>query len=486
MGVARGIAVARSPRRRRRRDGREIGSAIGLGAEIVGHAAGAGFAGGMFEPVVEFVREFLKGALLDRVECRRRRRLRCGGRARAVEMPVTLGGGSSAARRGRLRCGARWSRGGRGRGRCRNRDSRRTGGRGRTPAGRTFRSAGARLRRRSASDDDAAPGVARGERARHVALRVELERGGDLGPGAVEQGGGFGPEQAGEFSAPSVKRVAASICQTKRNVNRRGALARRPGRAGGRRAGGCGAAAPRAGFGRSADCWRTRQRRAAASRSAPAPSRSSVTGPAAMSPSASPLSLASRASFSAPSAIRSRPLPKRSRAGGVASINSPSAVNIAAGRSKSAEQPVRAFGQAQILAGAFGRDHQNGGLLSASAMREHRQISVPPKLAPKPRSRSSRGAPPCGSVPARRAICAAAGWLGSKRMAASARRRGGVEDRGRGRIGPEDARRVRAPQPYRRRTQGVRREPRIAQTGRIGTRSHSSHLAHTELRLINP
>ena len=53
------------------------------------------------------------------------------------------------------------------------------------------------------------------------------------------------------------------------------------------------------------------------------------------------------------------------------------------------------------------------GVRSASEIREQVHISAPPMRPPKPRSRSSRGAAPCGSVPASRAICSAAEPLGS-------------------------------------------------------------------------
>ena len=53
------------------------------------------------------------------------------------------------------------------------------------------------------------------------------------------------------------------------------------------------------------------------------------------------------------------------------------------------------------------------GVRSASMMRAQLQSSAPPKRPPNPRSRSSRGAAPCGSVPASRAICSAAEPLGS-------------------------------------------------------------------------
>ena len=68
---------------------------------------------------------------------------------------------------------------------------------------------------------DAAPGVLGGERARDFVLGIELEGGGDLAPGPVEQGGGARPEQPGESLDASGEAVAASISQTKRQGGRR-------------------------------------------------------------------------------------------------------------------------------------------------------------------------------------------------------------------------------------------------------------------------
>ncbi len=51
-------------------------------------------------------------------------------------------------------------------------------------------------------------------------------------------------------------------------------------------------------------------------------------------------------------------------------------------------------------------------------MREQTQVSARPKLAPKPRRRSSRGCPLDGKVGASRLIAAAAGCLASKRRVA--------------------------------------------------------------------
>ena len=147
-----------------------------------------------------------------------------------------------------------------------------------------------------------------------------------------------------------------------------------------------------------------------------APRRSIVTEPAAILPSARPLSSASRASFAAPSATKSRFFPKRSRAAGMISIGSPSAVKIAAGRSKSASKRRARSGNASSSP-ARSIETTRMAKSSSNVMREQRQVSVPSASAPKPRSRSRRAAPPCGSVPASWPICAAAGCSRSKRCA---------------------------------------------------------------------
>ena len=137
-------------------------------------------------------------------------------------------------------------------------------------------------------------------------------------------------------------------------------------------------------------------------------------------PSAMPFRLASRASFSAPSATRSRWSPSSACAAGCVSISSPSAVKIAAGCCTSSSKRRARSGKARSLPARSVDTTNMAALLSASVMREHRHINVPPMPAPKPRSRSSRGAPPCGNVAASREICAAAAWRGPKRNAATA------------------------------------------------------------------
>ena len=148
------------------------------------------------------------------------------------------------------------------------------------------------------------------------------------------------------------------------------------------------------------------------------PRRNIVAGPAAILPSARPLSSASRASFSAPSATKSCAFAKRSCAAGMIAIGSPSAVKIAAGRSKSASNRRARSGSANSSP-ARSMEITRIAKSSPKVMREQRQFSVPPRLAPKSCSRSNRAAPPCGSVPIRRAICAAAGCWRSKRLAPS-------------------------------------------------------------------
>ena len=156
------------------------------------------------------------------------------------------------------------------------------------------------------------------------------------------------------------------------------------------------------------------------------PSLMSVTWPAAISPSARPLSVASRASFSAPSATRSRLSARRLCASGLPSTHSPSAVNSAAGTSKSATMRRARSGSTRSLPARSVDSTRMPALLSAKVMRETMQISVPASGAPKPRKRSRRAkgsdrpAPPCGSVPASRATCTAAECLASNRKSAAA------------------------------------------------------------------
>ena len=192
-----------------------------------------------------------------------------------------------------------------------------------------------------------------------------------------------------------------------------------------------------------------------------------MAGQPAMSPSARPLSEASRANRSAPSAIRSDLSPNRSRAVGPAAISSPSALKIAAGHSISASSRCARSGKLMSSPARSVATTSTAGVLSASTKCEQRQGRVPSEPAPNPRSRSSRAAPPCGSVPARRRTCAAAACSGIETDGGERARRCGVEDRSRARVGPQHARRVRAPEPYRQRAQGMSREPLIAQESEL-------------------
>ena len=78
------------------------------------------------------------------------------------------------------------------------------------------------------------------------------------------------------------------------------------------------------------------------------------------------------------------------------------------------EQTLRLLLRSEARGPAFSvATTRMAGVRSASEIREQVHISAPPMRPPNPRSRSSRGAAPCGSVPARRAICSAAEPLGS-------------------------------------------------------------------------
>ena len=243
-------------------------------------------------------------------------------------------------------------------------------------------------------------------------------------------------------SVPSVKRLAASICQTKRKGKRcgRASAAAGLGAVGGAwTAATIAGAAAAAGFA-AAGCWPVAVTASSSVKALPAPSLSKVTGPAAMSPLASPLSIASRASLSAPSAIRSRPLPKRSLRRGrhldqlaVGGKDRRRPLDIG-------QQAVRALGQAQVLAGAFGRNDQHAGRIvgerDARAEADERAAETGAETAQ-------------AFEPRRAALRQRAGQprdLRGGRMArlewnrGCARRRDRLENRGRGRVGPEDAR----------------------------------------------
>ena len=65
-------------------------------------------------------------------------------------------------------------------------------------------------------DRDAAPGLARGHRARDLTLLIERKLGDDFGPGAAERRAVRGPTSSVNSPWPIAKRPSASICQTKR------------------------------------------------------------------------------------------------------------------------------------------------------------------------------------------------------------------------------------------------------------------------------
>ena len=164
-------------------------------------APGAGFAGGFLSRCAEFAREFLEGAVFAGAERgaagggTERQHLagcsavlrRCVRRRLAGAAAVAPGGARAPASRSMSRQMPKPRKPAN----CRSRSN----------TGRPDISIGRRSPSSSTGqcDDDAAPGVVRGERGRDGALRVELKRGGDLRPRAVEHGRGLRPEQAHEF-----------------------------------------------------------------------------------------------------------------------------------------------------------------------------------------------------------------------------------------------------------------------------------------------
>ena len=274
-GVAGGIAVARRARRRDRRRR--------LGAEVVRRATVYGLAGRLLEPAAEFARQFLEGAALAgserrrlferaaarerqhivdrcfRLACQRRRRRRIRGLRPALLQcgePLDVAADAEAAVAFELALAVE------------------------DRQARHFDRQRLVVVVHRPGDDDAAPGVAGGKRAVDRALRIELERRGDARP----RGGRARRRSSGRaiwrnLRAPSVKRLAASICQTKRNgIAARGLRRLRqwtpPARGPQRFCCACAGAA----------------KAASKATVAPAPRRSKVTGQAAISPSARPLS----------------------------------------------------------------------------------------------------------------------------------------------------------------------------------------------------
>ena len=435
VGVARGIAIARGFRRL----GLAGGAGATKGSTPKSSGVGVPFCPGFFSRALSSRASSWKALCspgaerrrrLDRRRRRRRKRQHLGRRlASGLRRALAGAPGRPAARR---------------RGRCRSRGSRRIAVRGRTPAGRTSRSA-----RRSLGHRPATARRCRSRcRARPARWRSGLG-GSSLSASAISAqvrlstAAVFGPSSWAKSSVPSVKRVAASICQTKRNGSwrapglRRGAARRA--RCRDRRRGIAGARAGMRG------AWLGASKATSSVTVAPAPSRSMVIGPAAMSPSARPLRLASRASFSAPSAIRSRLLPKRSRAGGVGLDQFAVGGEDRRRPFEIGQQPARAFGQARSLpARSVDTTRMAGAVVGerdARAQADERAAEAGAETAQP-------------FEPRRAALRQRAGQAhdlrGARMLRIELQRReragrGGIEDRGGDRIGPQDARGVRAP-----------------------------------------
>ena len=180
--------------------------------------------------------------------------------------------------------------------------------------------------------------------------------------------------------------------------------------------------------------------------------------------------LASRASFSAPSVTRSRWFPIRSIAAGCAAMVSPSAVKIAAAGPKSRSNRVARSGRASAFPAAFGGCDQDRGAVvgerNTRAQTDEGCANARPKAAQplKPRSAAMREcARQASDLNGCRVTCVEAQ---QRRLAG----RGRVEDRRACRVGPKDAIGIRAPQPYRRRSERMRRQSRVTENCKLRRR----------------
>ena len=456
-GVAGGIAIARGPRRRAGRHG----GRGRLAADIVGHRRGLAFSGWFLQTIAELAREFLEGAVLARAERRRRLGLRRDERQHIIREFLRS---DVVFRRGNLRA-ALLQRGqaidvaadaeaavaGELAVMVEHRQARHLDRQGRI-----------RIVDRP-GHDDAAPGGARGQRARHVTLRIELEGGGDFRPRPIEHGGGLRPDQPGEFVG--AEREAGCGIHLPDEAERKAARLRfrRGGIGRDRRRLGSGGRRGRAGargLGGRAEGDEQRDGRAGAQpQHGGGPSRDVAVGSAVEHRLAGELVGAERDQV----AFVGEALARRRHgldqfAVGAEDRRRPLEIG---------EQPLRAVRQAEVFAGALGRDHQHGGTVvgqrDARAKTDQRAAEAGAESAQALQAR--RGA--------RRQRAGQARDLPGgemRRLKADSGQRAGreaIEDRGGGRIGPQHAGGVRAPKPYRRRAQGMGREPRIAQAGEL-------------------
>ena len=402
-------------------------------------------AGGALEPAAEFAREFLKGAALAGAELRR-----LFGRRRSERQYIGRWGlGFDLGWRGRRLCPALLERG------------QALDVAADSKAAITGKLAVAVEHRQPRHFDrqrfvrvvdrprqhDAAPGAARGERARHGSLRIEFERGGDLGPRAVEHGRGLAAEQLREFILLENEAVGGVDLpdETERKAARVGF---RRGRFGARGLLGRG------------ECYEERHRRAGAeAEHRYGPGRDVAFGAAVERCFArEPLGAErDQVEFIAKSFARRRHGFDQLAIGGK---NCRRPVEIR-------EQPLRAMGRPRALparsvaitrtAGRIVGQHDaraKTGQRAAEAGAETAQPFEPRRAALRQRAgkpRDLRGDR----------------MLGREADGGERPRRVGVEDRGGDRVGPQNAGGVRAPQPYRVRAQGVGREPRIGQASEL-------------------
>jgi hypothetical protein len=126
------------------------------------------------------------------------------------------------------------------------------------------------------------------------------------------------------------------------------------------------------------------------------------------------------------------------------------------------QQALRLVAERKLGAGGFRRHHED----RRRAVGQHDPCAVAKECAAEPAAEAAQPFQPwsCavrqGSGKPR--DLQRGGTLGIDHVAGEGGRRAGVEDRGRGRIAPQNAGCVRAPQPHRHGARGVQRKPRVA------------------------
>ena len=283
---------------------------------------------------------------------------------------------------------------------------------------------------------DAAPGVARGKCRCDLTLRIELERGRDLGPGAVEHDAGLRTEQAGEiFGAEREARCRVHLPDEAQRKAARASVD--PGGVGGGE-GDRGRFGAR-GAGRRGESHQQRDR--------------ALAGAELEHGDAAGRDVAFGAAIEHGLA-RQRGGAERGQVGGLAEALArlsgcfdQFAVGGEHGRRaiEIGEQPPRAFRQRKLPAGALGRDDQHG----CGIIGEREARAQAGQRAAEARAEAAQAFEPRGAAGRQRAgqphDLRGGRMLAIEMESGGGGRRCGLEDFGADRIGPQDARRVRAP-----------------------------------------